>query len=98
MDDPSFVLDPKQAAAGKRLYNSTCFLCHGGNVEGTGSIAPDLRESLPALHWESFRSVLHDGTLAAQGMPKYDELSEDDVRAIFAYVRARAREAAGSPH
>ena len=97
VDDPTFAIDPKPAAAGKRLYNSTCFLCHGGNVEGTGSIAPDLRESLLALHWESFRSVLHDGTLAAQGMPKYDELGDEDMRAIFAYVRQRGREARSAP-
>ncbi len=93
VDDPAFIIDPKLAAAGDKVYHSTCFLCHGGKVTGTGSIAPDLRESLVALHWESFRSVLQEGVLAAQGMPKYDDLSDEDLRAIFAYVRQRAREA-----
>jgi quinohemoprotein ethanol dehydrogenase len=87
------VIDPKHAVQGEQLYNSTCFLCHGANALGTGSIAPDLRESVLALRWDAFRSVLHEGVLAAKGMPKYDELAEDDIRNIFLYIRQRARDA-----
>jgi len=32
--------------------------------------------------------------LAAMGMPKYDDLSVEDMRAIFMYVRHGARQAA----
>ena len=56
--------------------------------------APDLRESVLAMNWEAFRSVLHEGRLAAAGMPMYDDLSDEDMHAIFTYIRQRAREAA----
>ena len=97
VDDHSIVIDLKLAAKGLKLYHSTCYSCHGVHVESAGSIAPDLRESSLALRWEEFRSVLHDGLLAARGMPKYGELSEEDMRAIYLYIRQRAREAAASP-
>ena len=94
VDDPSLVIDAAQATQGGTLFNSTCFLCHGANAEGTGSIAPDLRESALALEWESFKPVLHNGLLSNHGMPKYDDLSEADLHAIFLYIRQRARDSA----
>jgi quinohemoprotein ethanol dehydrogenase len=92
VDDSSLVIDENQAAQGGALFNSTCFLCHGANAEGTGSIAPDLRESHISLDWLSFRRLLHTGALASLGMPKYDDLTEDDMRSLFLYVRKRARD------
>ena len=62
----------------------------------TFAIAPDLRESVLAMNWEAFRSVLHEGRLTAAGMPMYDDLTDDDMHAIFTYIRRRAREAAQS--
>jgi hypothetical protein len=47
-----------------------------------------------AMNWQAFRAVLHEGQLAAAGMPKYDDLSDEDLRALFMYIRQRAREAA----
>ncbi len=93
VDDPALAIDEAEVAEGFKLYHSTCHLCHGMGVESTGSIAPDLRESPLALSWRAFDSVLREGLLSAVGMPKYDDLSERDRRAIFAYVRHRAREA-----
>jgi quinohemoprotein ethanol dehydrogenase len=94
IDDPSFVIDEKRAVEGLQLYNATCALCHGAELKSTGSTAPDLRESALAMSWEAFKSVLHEGKLAAMGMPKYDDLSVEDMRAIFMYVRHGARQAA----
>jgi quinohemoprotein ethanol dehydrogenase len=96
VDDPSYVVDATLAADGGQIFNSNCAGCHGAGAEGTGSIAPDLRESQLALHWETFQPVLHEGLLASSGMPKYDDLSEPDLRALFAYVRQRARDAMGA--
>ncbi len=93
VNDPSFVIDNEQAAAGAKLYHSSCFTCHGARLESTGSIAPDLRESGLASVWEAFRSLLHSGALASAGMPKYDELSDKDLKAIFMYIRHGARAA-----
>jgi quinohemoprotein ethanol dehydrogenase len=96
VDDYAFVIDEKKAAEGRKLFQATCMLCHGAELESTGSIAPDLRESVLAMNWEAFRSVLHEGRLAAAGMPMYDDLSDEDMHAIFIYIRQRAREAAHS--
>jgi quinohemoprotein ethanol dehydrogenase len=93
VDDPAFVINAKQADAGSKIFNSSCYTCHGVRVEGVGSIAPDLRESALASNWQAFRSVLHAGSLSAAGMPKYDELSDADLRAIFMYIRQSARAA-----
>jgi mono/diheme cytochrome c family protein len=91
------VIDVKQAARGAAVYGSNyCALCHGINLENTGSIAPDLRESSLALNWSAFRSVLHEGVFTAAGMPTFDDLSDEDIRAVFMYVRQQARQAARS--
>jgi len=99
VDDPTLSLDMRQASKGTDIYNNVevfCVRCHGVNVESRGSIAPDLRESRLALNWQAFRAVLRDGTLTSAGMPKFDDLSDDDMRAIYMYIRVRAREAAAS--
>jgi len=93
VDDPTIVIDAQQSEEGGRVYASSfCILCHGFNLEAGGSIAPDLRESKLALNWDASKAVLHDGRLVGAGMPKYDDLGEQDVRALFMYIRQRARE------
>jgi quinohemoprotein ethanol dehydrogenase len=92
VDDPGLVIDAKEASTGAELFNTTCAPCHGGDVQSTGSDAPDLRESRLALSWPSFRAVLHKGLLAGAGMPKYDDLTDQDLHALFVYIRARARQ------
>jgi quinohemoprotein ethanol dehydrogenase len=96
LDDPHLAIDASLAAKGRELYHSTCTGCHGGALQGTGSIAPDLRESQLALQWLSFNAVLQSGIPSA-GMPRYDDLTEEDMRALFMYVRAGAREALQHP-
>jgi quinohemoprotein ethanol dehydrogenase len=92
VDNPTLTIDSKLAADGEKIYNSSCFLCHGAHLESTGSIAPDLRESTLALNRDSFTTVVRDGALAAAGMPKYAELSETDLNALYMYVRRTARD------
>lgn len=94
VDNPSLVIDAAKAAKGGELYRSAwCFFCHGSQLENTGSFAPDLRESALAMKWEAFRSVLREGQLAPLGMPKYEDLSEEDQYAVYLYIRQRARQA-----
>jgi quinohemoprotein ethanol dehydrogenase len=98
VDDPTIAIDVPLATRGASVYDTNyCWLCHGNNLENTGSIAPDLRESRLALSWNAFRSVLNSGALAGAGMPKFDDLSEPDMRAIYMYVRQRARDATAHP-
>jgi len=93
VDDPSLVIDTKRAAEGAKIYDRLqCWRCHGDNLDNIGSFAPDLRESPLAVNWEAFRSVVHDGSLAAAGMPGFQNVEDTDMRSIYLYVRQRARE------
>jgi quinohemoprotein ethanol dehydrogenase len=96
LDDPKLTLDPKDVAAGHDLYNS-CAACHGLNLVSSGAPAPDLRESPTALDPESFWTVLHEGSLIQQGMPKFEDLTREQAMQIYAYIRAGARQALGKP-
>ncbi len=96
LDDPTVKIDAAAAEAGSVLYRSNCAYCHGRLLVSPGSPGPDLRESPGALGWDSFRAVLKDGTLVPRLMPKFDELSDEQLRDLFMYIRAGAREIAVS--
>jgi quinohemoprotein ethanol dehydrogenase len=96
LDDPSLKLDEADVRAGHALY-IMCAPCHGLNLISTGAPAPDLRESALALRRESFWTMLHEGTLLSGGMPRFDTLSEEQVKQIHAYIRAGARKALAAP-
>jgi quinohemoprotein ethanol dehydrogenase len=77
---------------GAEIFNGRCMLCHGLNAVG-GSL-PDLRYSSKDMI-ESLDQVLLDGALAPLGMPSYKKiLNAQDVKALHAYIVARARESA----
>jgi quinohemoprotein ethanol dehydrogenase len=98
VDNPTLAIDSKLAADGEKVYNSSCFLCHGAHLESTGSIAPDLRESRLAMNQDSFTAVVHEGALAGAGMPKYADLTEGDLNALYMYIRRTARDSLTAPH
>ena len=54
---------------------------------------PDLRESGIVLSPHNFRSVVHDGALLQNGMPNYDDLTDQELREIYAYTCAGAHAA-----
>ena len=85
--------DPEAVHAGALLFNSRCFLCHGLNA--VAGPLPDLRYSSKQV-LDSLPSIVLGGARASGGMPSYKKiLSEEDVKAIRAYIIARAQEAAG---
>ena len=90
VDDPAFVVDPVRAASGKTIYAERCSICHGAGG-ASGGAAPDLRKSGVPLSDEAFASVLRDGVLAQRGMPRFEELTAADARALQDYIRQRAR-------
>jgi quinohemoprotein ethanol dehydrogenase len=94
LDDPEFVLDDADVAAGRAL-SIRCASCHGVGLQATGTPGPDLRESPIALKLASFRDLLKSGALMARGMPRFEKFSDEQIRQLHAYVRARAREALG---
>jgi quinohemoprotein ethanol dehydrogenase len=92
VDDPTLAIDTAQAERGAGIYQDNCAYCHGRLLVSPGSPAPDLRESQLALHWDSFRVTVKEGLLLAKLMPKFSELSDDQVRAVYMYIRAGARD------
>jgi quinohemoprotein ethanol dehydrogenase len=90
--DPEYHGHGVLARRGNQIYHSTgCALCHGINVVGGGA-APDLRLSPVILDDELFRSVVEGGALVARGMPRFDELSDEDLKSLRQYLRAKAQE------
>jgi quinohemoprotein ethanol dehydrogenase len=62
-------------------------------MRNIASFARDLRESALASTPEGFKYVVQDGALVALGMPKFEDLNEQNMRALYMYVRQQAREA-----
>jgi quinohemoprotein ethanol dehydrogenase len=82
--------DPKAEKAGYSLYASRCAVCHGMRAVAVGP-APDLRASAVVRSSEAFSSVLRDGVLTANGMPRFDELSDEEREQMRKYILAQAR-------
>ncbi len=88
-EDP---IDRKLAQRGFDLYHqSSCAVCHGGEVISVGAAAPDLRESPMTANYKAFRAVVVEGALLQKSMPMFDDFTEGEVRALFEYVRSQAR-------
>ena len=95
LDDPALVLNEADVKAGWAL-SVQCAACHGVGMQSAGTPGPDLRESGIALDLGSLRDVLKNGLLIDKGMPRFQNLSDEQIRQLHAYIRARAREALGS--
>lgn len=94
LDDPKLVLNEADVQAG-RANSVQCAACHGIGFHATGTPGPDLRESAIALDLASFSQLLKSGALMSRGMPRFDRLTDAQIRQIHAYIRARAREELG---
>jgi quinohemoprotein ethanol dehydrogenase len=94
-DDPKFAIDDKLAAKGKQVYYSKfCSTCHGFDTVSNGPPGPDLRESGIATDYKTFAEFVRSGAATDRGMPKFDDISEDEAKALFMYVRSTTRAAA----
>ena len=94
LDDPALVLDPADVKAGWAL-SIRCAACHGVGMQSAGTPAPDLRESAIALNLADLTTLLKQGTLLERGMPRFQMLTDTEIRQIHAYIRSRARDALG---
>lgn len=94
VDDPSLKLNEADVLAGRAL-SVQCAACHGVGLQATGTPGPDLRESQIALNLDSFSELLKSGALIEQGMPRFQNLTDEQIRQLHAYIRAKAREALG---
>jgi quinohemoprotein ethanol dehydrogenase len=92
IDDPKFVIDPKRVQKGQGVYfGSMCLGCHGLFMIA-GGYAPDLRASPVPLSLDALREVVRNGSLLSRGMPKFDEITDDDLISLQHFIRQRARE------
>jgi quinohemoprotein ethanol dehydrogenase len=94
LDDPKLVLNESDVAAGRALFIQ-CAACHGVGLQSTGTPGPDLRESAIALELASFQALLKEGPLMERGMPRFEMLSDQQVRQLHSYIRAGSRESLG---
>jgi quinohemoprotein ethanol dehydrogenase len=91
LEAAEFHVDTAKAAVGAREY-AQCTLCHGMGVVA-GGIAPDLRASPVPLSAEDFVHVVRDGALQARGMPRFPELTDNQLDSLRHFFRLKAREA-----
>jgi quinohemoprotein ethanol dehydrogenase len=91
VDNPTLKLNPADVEAGRQQAQA-CMLCHGRDLVELGGTAPDLRESQIALDPENIWNIVHDGLLIQNGMPRFEDLTHQQVLQIYAYIRSRARE------
>ena len=81
----------KQIQNGESNYNDYCAVCHGFIVKSAGGI-PDLRKMSTGTH-DTFNQIVLEGLLASNGMASFaDVLSEEEIKNIHHYVKARAHE------
>lgn len=95
VEDDSYAPNQEFATRGALIYGQRCIACHGINVIAAGA-APDLRTSAMPLTAEGFEAVVRHGALLEAGMPRYPELSDDELAAVRQYIRSQAHEWRGA--
>ena len=100
LDDATIKLDPKRVERGGGIYvpggAGGCGECHGDSLDAMG-LAPDLRESAIAFNRVLFGQFLKSGAAINRNMPKFDDLSDDQIEDLYQFIRSAARAAnAGS--
>ena len=89
VSDPDYHADPALAARGSSLFGANCAVCHGWSADA-GGYGPDLRASGVSLSAEAFEGIVRGGAVQSNGMPKFGELSDQDLAALRQYLRSRA--------
>jgi PQQ-dependent dehydrogenase (methanol/ethanol family) len=93
---PTITVDasPQLVHQGELLFGDNCAGCHGGKA--IAGPLPDLRYSRKET-LEDIEGIVLGGKRAALGMPSFQKiLNAGQVKAIQAYIVARAREDAGA--
>ena len=82
------VVDPL-AAAGKKVYDSeSCDACHGENGVGTNA-GPKLAGAIAQKSAEELSNLLrHPTAKMIEGEMKPVDVSDDDLKALVAYVKS----------
>ncbi len=88
VEDPDFKTDAALEQRGALAYAMNCSACHG-NFAISAGVAPDLRRSPIPVSADAFGSIVRDGVLLGNGMPHFDDLSDEERVAIRQYIRAQ---------
>ncbi len=89
VDDPGYRADAAAAGRGALVYGTHCYVCHGTGAVAAGT-APDLRTSAALTDAATLRGIVHDGMLTANGMPRFEELSDAELADLRQYLRQEA--------
>src|SRR3546814_20363322 len=73
-----------------------CMGCHGQDAIAGGS-APDLRGSGVIVSPEAFASVVRDGALLPNGMPRFQSFDDRKLAEIRHYLRGEAHKLREKP-
>jgi PQQ-dependent dehydrogenase (methanol/ethanol family) len=93
---PTITVDtsPETVHRGQLLFADNCAGCHGGKA--VAGPLPDLRYASKET-LEGIQAIVLGGARAARGMPSFQKiLNADQVKAIQAYIVARAKESANA--
>jgi quinohemoprotein ethanol dehydrogenase len=84
-----FQIDTALADKGREIYVTHCVICHGAGAV-SGGYAPDLRASPIFLSLEALKAVVQDGAKRPNGMPRYADLNDADLKSLQHFVRQQA--------
>lgn len=87
--DPGFRAEASSRERGWGVAGLHCIACHGLDLVADGA-APDLRSSPMVLEPAAFQAVVRDGALLPNGMPRFEELTDQDLADIRQYIRQEA--------
>lgn len=89
---PAETASNADVAKGDQLFHRYCAVCHGF-LAMSAQVVPDLRLSAPEV-FGRYKEIVLDGERKDNGMASFaDQLKEDDVKAINAYVLRQANAA-----
>ena len=87
--DPQYAPNQALSDKGALVFARHCAVCHGVDVVAAGH-APDLRASEVVMDSAALTTVVRDGALMPNGMPQFEEFSDDELAALRQYVRDAA--------
>lgn len=94
--DPAFQTSLPAMQRGSVLFGKRCFSCHG--LPGkSGGTAPDLARSDVPSDRDAFAAVIRGGALTANGMPRFAELTDDELADLRQFTLAITANAARLP-
>lgn len=74
-------------AAGERVFQANCAMCHGTDATGMRGMHPSLRGAIDRLSLEGVEVAIRNGRRTQPPMPAWDRrLSEDEITDVVAYI------------